>query len=547
MRKIGVVAGLSALCLWTSLLSAQETAESKIESVSLFKNGLVVVKHEVSVDQPGEYILEDLSTEPVHGTFWIESEGPVTAKATFQEIQSEQIDMSQLNLQEGFAGQSVEIHFKEPGQATLTGVIEQVKPVKNWDRNYNPSPYGYYGYYGNSNSGQVPYYGGLNLIVRTEEGLVFVDPSSIAYLTLQGQPHAKTRKPVVILNIPKTFKSKSPVTISYLAKGLSWAPSYRVDLVDEQTLRIEQTAVIKNEMVDLNQAEMRLITGFPQIKFGLVTSPLSLQTNLSNFFAQLNQSATPGASVTSNMMAQQAVAMSGYGGEGVDVSMLPQAEGVDLYYQSIGQQTLKEGDALFVSLANAIAPYERVVEWIVPDTRTADGRYVQDYQRQQEPGKYEDAAWDAVKFKNPFAFPMTTAPASIYTNGKFSGQSESKWVNAGEENTVYITKALSLRTHVVEHEEEGERPSIKIGGSSYYRATVSGELIVCNHRSKDVDMLIRRRFSGELITATDSPKTVLLEEGVYSINKRNELNWTIALKPGEEKKLNYQYTVLVPY
>ncbi len=31
---------------------------------------------------------------------------------------------------------------------------------------------------------------------------------------------------------------------------------------------------------------------------------------------------------------------------------------------------------------------------------------------------------------------------------------------------------------------------------------------------------------------------------MFSINKRNELLWTLSLKAGEEKKLKYSYTVL---
>jgi len=31
------------------------------------------------------------------------------------------------------------------------------------------------------------------------------------------------------------------------------------------------------------------------------------------------------------------------------------------------------------------------------------------------------------------------------------------------------------------------------------------------------------------------------------VNKRQELLWTLSLKGGEEKKLKYSYTVLVPH
>jgi hypothetical protein len=37
----------------------------------------------------------------------------------------------------------------------------------------------------------------------------------------------------------------------------------------------------------------------------------------------------------------------------------------------------------------------------------------------------------------------------------------------------------------------------------------------------------------------------LLAEGVHSINRRNEMVWSLPLKGGEEVKLKYSYSVLV--
>ena len=76
---------------------------------------------------------------------------------------------------------------------------------------------------------------------------------------------------------------------------------------------------------------------------------------------------------------------------------------------------------------------------------------------------------------------------------------------------------------------------------------MEGELAVSNHRKETVPIVIRRRLSGELVSADDAPKVALREEGVYSVNKRQEMLWTFPLKGGEEKKLKYTYTVLVPH
>ena len=65
--------------------------------------------------------------------------------------------------------------------------------------------------------------------------------------------------------------------------------------------------------------------------------------------------------------------------------------------------------------------------------------------------------------------------------------------------------------------------------------------------SKRRTLVVRRRFSGELTSADADPKQTLREEGVYSVNKRNELVWAFPLKAGEEKTLKYKYTVLVSH
>jgi hypothetical protein len=374
----------------------------------------------------------------------------------------------------------------------------------------------------------------------------------IAYLhTKGGDATIKQRKPVLLLTVPKKDGKPAEIFISYLTHGVSWAPSYRVDLSNPDTLSIEQNAVIKNELGDIENAEISLISGFPSVQFAHVTSPLSLRTTWTQFFQQLNQRVTPDNPIGRNIVSQQAVMANSVTynyndpSGGVDLSAMPSGEGVDLHYQSIGKRTLLEDDSLAVSTASGKAPYKRIVEWIVPDTRTADGRYIDEYQRRQDPEKYEDAAWDAVRFKNPLPFPMTTAPAMIVSKGQFNGQRTSFWVNKGEETTLHITKALSLRTHYAENEESGNRDTVYFGSRTYRKVAVKGELVINNHRNEEVSMVIRRQFSGDLISADGSPKSVLREEGVYSVNKRNELIWNFDLKPGEEKTLAYRYTVLV--
>jgi hypothetical protein len=350
------------------------------------------------------------------------------------------------------------------------------------------------------------------------------------------------RRPVLLFDVKELKKTPATIVVRYLAKGMAWAPSYRVDISDPAALSIAQEAIIKNELEAVENAEVYLISGFPSVEFAHVTSPLSLRTSWAEFFTQLSRRPQGGAQIVSTgVIVQQAVPSL----TDLAMSALPTGEGPDLHYQPIGKRSLAEGDSVALAVASGKASYEGIVEWLIPDTRNESGRFIEDYQRQQDPEKYQDAAWDAVRFKNPLPFAMTTAPAMFVADGRFLGQRTSLWTNAGELATLHITKALSLRTHAVEYEVPGQRELIRYGGNDYRKVPVKGELSVSNHRNEKVTLVIRRHFSGELTSADGEPKCTLLEQGVYSVNKRNELTWSIDLAPGAEQSLSYRYTVLV--
>lgn len=542
MTRILVVVVL----LVTPLLNAfgkEELVDSQIVSIAMFKNGLAVVKRKIEVPGAGTYLVSDVP-EPVHGTLWIESDAEVEARISLRDMEVPLRTREGVNFQEELAGRDVVIYFHDSRIPPVNGKVLRLDPARGeeaWNRIYQ-QPY-YYSYYWRSR--QRPPQGRF-LILETEKGRIYVDSSIIAYVEVQAtEDTVFERRPVLLLSIAGKRKMPTIINVSYLAKGIAWAPSYRVDISNSEELIIEQKAVIKNELEDIENAEIYLISGFPSVQFAHVTSPISLRTNWADFFQQLNQRIWPsrGLSVATQQLA--VVSNIPTPDRGLDMSAIPMGEGPDIHYQSIGKRSLSEGEALSLSVASGKAPYERIVEWIVPDTRRADGQYISEHERREEPEKYQDAAWDAIRFKNPFPFPMTTGPAMVVGDDRFYGQRMSFWVNTGEEATLHITKALSIRTRSIEHEEAGKREIVYIAGNDYQKTVVKGELFLANHRDEPVKVVVRRRFSGELLEADENPQCVLREEGVWSVNKRNELTWILTLEPGEEKTLCYRYSVLV--
>jgi hypothetical protein len=547
------------LLLATSTLAfGEKTVTPTIDSVGMFKNGLAVVRASFPIDGPGNYRWEKVPNV-VHGSLWVESDGKVVIQSTTRMIEeTDETEKPVGALQKDLAGKDITVIYRSgETNATATGTVWDIPPLsatKTWDTDYsslNPSNGSYYWQrnriFGNSNTPTQPTTGNFLVFTEKDGTRSYINQSNITALTVKGPFKPATRlveKPVLIFEVGEVPKSGGTVAITYLTKGLAWMPSYRIDLTDPEELRIRHSAVIRNEMDNFDDAELQLISGYPNVRFGSVDSPLWPGTSLSSFFQQVNQSGSMGngLSILSNAITQQAVYMNNSSrSEGSSLPNVAEAGNVsdDIHYEGIGKRSMKAGDTLSLDVMEDSAEYQRVVEWVVPDPRNERGRY--DNNNAPTGGE----AWDAVRFLNPFKAPMTTAATTITEKGAFRGQSQSDWVNPGQQTCIKVTRALSIRTRSTETEEEGERKIVYIGGNDYQRTTVKGRLTVRNFRAKEAVITIRCEFSGELLEADGYPDKSLRLEGATSVNPRRQLDWTITLPAGEEKELTYRYELLV--
>jgi hypothetical protein len=555
MRATAAVVALA--CLAAGVVRAEPVdVEAPIVSVGLFKNGLAVVRRTMELPGEGTYRLRGIP-EVVHGTFWIESDAPLDVLSTTEDVPYEVPVPVALGAEGGLAGRVVSVHLKDAAGTVLEGTVVTPSPGDGADgrdqgsdwvrRNYISLPYTS----GSSSYGSGRRSGPLQQIVLdTADGLVYIDPEMVAFCRAEKGPVSSVRKEhILLLTVGEGKGGARTAYVSYLAKGLAWAPSYGIDISDPDVLHISQKAVVRNELEDLRDAEVGLISGFPSVKMIDVVSPLSPGMEWSRFFSQLAQAPYR----WQDNVFRGFVGQAGGGGASADVTLtdlggvaLPQEGGPDIHYHSIGKRSLRVGDALGVTTGEGTAPYERVVEWLVPDNRKSNGRYIDDSDRERNPEKYASSAWDALMFRNPLSFPMTTAPAMVVSDGRFLGQRPSFWTDPGQPATVQITKAMSIRTWSTEEEEEGSRMKVDYWwGREYYRVTARGRLSVDNNRSEPVKMVIRRRLSGKLLEADGEPKAKLLASGIYSHNQRNELTWTVDVEPRASLELNYRYMVEV--
>lgn len=556
MKTSAILCSLAGI---TTLAAAAEESAVKptIESVGLFKNGLAVVRATFPVTGPGSYRWDKVP-RVIHGSFWIESDGEVAIHATQRLVDvTDETESPSGTLQRDLAGKDVTVMLKTStttAGTSFTGKVWEIPPQtlsRTWDVDYSSltaQPYSWYYRQPAAPAAPTPPHTGNFLVLQDDTGLRrYIDQSSISTVEARGPfgpANRKAERPVLLFDVKKAPAEGGLVRVTWMTKGLAWMPAYQVDLTDPGKLRIRQSAVVRNESDELAATEIRLISGFPNVRFGAVDSPLWPGASLATFFQQVNQTPSAGNPFLYNGLVTQQMVYSNYSAPHHTMPVAEMNErgnaSDDIHYESIGRHSLKPGDSLSVDVASETAAYERVVEWVVPDDRDANGRY-----QRNDQAPRDDMPWDAVRFTNPFGFPMTTAAAMITEGGKFRGQSQSEWVNPGQRACLRVTRALSVQTEAGETEEEGQREIVWIAGNDYQRSRVKGTLKVRNFRGRDVTLTIRREFSGKLLEADANPESKLRAEGVISVNPRRQLDWTIQLPAGGEKELGYRYEVLV--
>lgn len=553
-------AAIGSILAITALAHAAEPPqiETKIESVGLFKNGLAVVRRTVTLP-PGEGNVFDLTDlpEPVHGTFWMESTAELTVTMTRADVAAdvEPVALPRMD-NHSLAGSRVAVYFKGEHLPAIEGVVATppAPTAPRWDTSYGWAQPRHEWMW----SGMTRHHGstytppaGQHLVLETDDGEIVLDTASIAYVRVESRSaRPKGMQAVLRVAVERAHDEESiDVGILYLTKGASWAPSYEVALGDTSQLTLRQSAVIRNELEDWHEVELMLISGFPSIEFGHVLSPMSPATDLARFFRALGDQPRLSHSSRGDVMSQTMMYNDVMPALDIDFARIenPSLAGADLHYHSIGRRSLKRGDTMLIETARSATTGEAIVQWRVPDDRDQWGhRKSNTYSYASLGNEGSPEVWDAIRFRNPLERALTTAPAMVVKDGLVRGQGMLYWAAPGEQTVLPFNKTLSVRAWVNEFEVDDAREEVRMYGRIFWRTTVNGVVTLINQRVEPVTAVVRLEFSGDLVEADAEPVTTLRSDGVWSLNPRRQMTWTIELEPGETREVPYSYTVLAP-
>lgn len=569
-----------------------------IESLGVFKNGIAAVREEFHVSQNGRYFVTTPLTA-IHGTFFVESDARVETKSSQSEVavpaNGERIDWTS-----DFKGRWIQLTLPGEKEARTVRVVESAPSGSVSD--------GAVSFVNEYAAGRGMQTGSVLLESENGELIWLADSSAVAAVVVKDGTALRSvmrQKNRLSFDVTSVGPDGATICLSYLTRQLAWAPQYRVELVDNKNLELEQSAVLINDWRDFSNAPTSLFSGFPQILMQNSLSPISPDVSLARFFSGLNG----GANARNSAFTSQMVLNSASYDSLSDDASIPAIDeefdgktGVDVFAQKVGVRSLKKGERALFVVDKKTAPYRRFIRWDIVDARESSGQmrdsgsasveYEANSYGATTTGKRErnprfTEPWDVVLFRNPFDFPLTTGPASVYESNRFLGQNSLSWRNSGEETVLPITKALGVRVKSSENErvfssaDTGKNrtpidqeanfsesdyftPTIKpeswgrvieLRGAYYRFAVVDATIELNNQRNETTEIMINRQFSGVALPESfegfeKDPETTCLSATQSSDYRRLfnplwELDSRVVLKPFEKRTLRFSYQILI--
>lgn len=557
---------ITFLVLFTSLTMAPVFAETQdkvyaklpVKEVTIFKDGHAYVLHEGTVqsNDNGDVVLDELPS-PIMGAFWAYSANPKNKLqcviSSRDEVDVEKTAMTIGDLLKSNIGK--EILFRDmPSDQYYQGMIIRMLEEKSQNQNNNTKI----------------------VLVKTPEGIKALPVAQIQNITFLEDPDDaitnKVTKDTMTLKLDKTDNTSGTAQIgmAYIQKGLRWIPSYRVEINGKDKAVIKLQGTIINELADLEDVSAHLVIGVPKFTFQDTPDPISFQETIAQLSQHFRPDSQTAYSFSNAVMSQRArFTEVGQDRNNHEIDLGPELTGMkgneDLFVFSIDHITLKKGQRMVLSIAEYTLDYKDIYTVDINFAPPLEMRRHFNTNQHLELAKLFHApkAIHKIRLTNKSEYPLTTAPATIFKDGRVLAQGMMKFTSVGGTGDLDVTTALDIKVKNSDQQVNTTPNAINWNGSNYTKVDMAGTIELHNYSDKPVTIHVKRSVLGNMDKASQEGTVKQLghgydgfafEDGVpfwwnwcswpwwwYHFNSIGQVNWDIKLDSKEEIKLDYNW------
>ncbi|MHC4294063.1 MAG: hypothetical protein ACYSTL_00590 [Planctomycetota bacterium] len=582
--KSAIASVLIVLCCAATTKSQDPLPHSALKrmdvrEVAVFKDGHAFVLHsgQMPTDPDGNVRMDYLPT-PVLGTFWpYANEKNAELTAVLASRRKVIVSRTALNLIELLrANVGADVIITEVDGKCYPARIEHLPSRASSELELNAPP----------GVGEVLPQLGQVVLLKTDEGTKVVDINRIRDITFKEAHNSNVENEEFrnLLTLQLSWKDKARPTadvgIMYLQKGIRWIPHYKVDIDGNGSATVKLQGTIINELVDLEDVKVHLVIGVPTFRFSEMVDPISLQqqaVQLSQYFRRDSQTAY----ALSNAIMSQAAEREAGATSGPRPPQSPEVTGSqqteDLFVFDVEHITLKKGQRMVLPIAEFKLPYRDVFTLRVPFTPPAEawGDIQRHYWQASRGSRDPEVArlmsapkfMHQIRLTNKSEYPLTTAPAMIFSEDTVLGQGMISYTPVGADVDLLTTAAVNIEIEKEETETNRKLAALRWNNHDYARIDLAGRLKLTNYHDKPVELEITRYVLGnvgeadrdgvaEMINALEDPDFLPAGGRVgaapwwrwynwpnwwFHHNGVGRIRWNLILDKQDSAELNYTW------
>ena len=498
-------------------------SELKTKSVSIFKNGKSFVIKEGNVSTNNNiYTLQDVPNA-LFGTLWFISQQSnilqVTSKREKVDIPSERKASRFVDLMYANKGKTFTLTTQD--DKTYVGVVEDFNPNENVEE--------------------------LVLLIKTDNKWISIQPSSIKTVEFADKPDnimkltTKTEKPSI--NVKFAKGGNQSLNIMYLQNGLSWIPTYLLELQSDTKADLRLQAEVINHVEDLVNVNIDFVVGVPNFKFAnekaTLTSFIEQKYRDSDIAGYMSNSFSNSyvAQMSSNSYSEQMI------DEEDVLSNVNASE--DLYFYNINNVSLEKDMRAHYPLFSSPISIKHLYECDLSPMQ--DERNYRDYDDESQFtfGIKRCNVFHTIEIKNNTNTPFTTGAVMI-VDGKTKrplAEDLIKYTGVGQTSSIQLTQSPDIRVEEQEKIVSIQKKEKILNGYTYDLLTIESEVVIINTKKQDIEMLVSKLISGKSKTATIQYESKQMPPTGNSgnINQQDKLSFSLNIKGRETKKFSYTY------
>jgi hypothetical protein len=575
LLKSACLFGLCALLLVQAALAVSvpegALANMPVKEITAFKDGHVFVLHEgkAPTDDKGNVVLDYLP-RPIIGTFWAYSANPkVKLSAVVSGRRIVSVDRTALTIRElieGNVGARVQIKENTVYEATVVRIPERTS--EELRRTSAPGT-----------EDRLPARGDI-VLLKVAEGIKAVPISRIQEVIFLDKPRATVAheefRNIMTLKLDRNKRKRektADVGMVYVQRGIRWIPNYHVEIDGKGNALIKLQATLINELADVEDVKTHLVIGVPTFAFKDTVDPISLQETVAQLSRHFREDSQTAFAFSNAIMSQDAA------WHGIDrrrgrrerdaVDLGPEVTGSlkneDLYVFTLDHVTLKKGQRMVVPVAEYKLKYRDVFVLDLPFGPPPEVRHRFNSEQQLQLARRMSApkVVHRIRLTNDSKYPLTTAPALIFREGRIIAQGMTSYTAIGAEGDLELTTAVDIAAERVDKETERTPNAVTWLGNRYSKTDMRGDIKLTNRREDKVYLEVTRSILGLLDSANKDGVVEQLgwHEGSwmsadgfpfwwywhswpywwYHFNGIGRITWKFELEPGKSIDLEYRW------